>query len=151
MEDQNKTPEDKIIIPIPLTKETVQHLKVYAEKKGITAEEYLVKLIDDSIHFLQIQEKFVKDVLEWKIPRLIAAIPTDDYSLNVKFEDGTEGKYDLKASILQGGVFSALSDVEFFMKVSISENGDCITWPGEIDIGVDTIYWDVMFAADDKW
>ena len=151
MEEQKKTPEDKIIFPIPLTKETLQHLHVYAKKKGITAEEYLVKLIDDSIHFLQIQEKFVKDVLEWKIPRLITAIPTDDYSLEAKFDDGTEGKYDLKASILQGGVFSAFSDVEFFIKVSISKNGDYITWPGEIDIRADTIYWDVMFAVDDKW
>jgi len=140
-----------LVIPIPLSKETFQHLQVYANKKGFTVAEYLAKLIDDSIHFLQIQEKFKKDVEEWKIPRLIEAIPTDDYSLNVRFEGGAEGKYDLKPSILKGGVFSALSDIEFFRKISISENGDYITWPGEIDIGADSIYWDIDFWGDDKW
>jgi len=151
MQDKNKSPEDKIIIPIPLPKETVQHLLVNAKKKGITVEEYLVKLIEDSVQFLQMQEKMVKDVLEWKAPRLIAAIPNDDFSFNVKFEDGVDGKYDLNASIQQDGEFSALSDIEFFKKASINENRDFITWPGDINIGSDTIYWDVLFAADEKW
>jgi hypothetical protein len=143
--------EDNLVIPISLPKETIQHLQVIAEKRGHTVEEFLVNLIVDSVRFLRLQENVVKDFENWKVPRLIRVIPTENFGLKVTFEGDLEGEYDMKDSIEEGGVFSALADIEFFRKVSVSEYGDYISWPGKIDIGADTIYWDVMFAADDKW
>jgi hypothetical protein len=142
---------DKEWIFIQLSKVTSQQIHIYAGKKGITVEEFVIMLISDAIYHLQMTEKLQKDLRDWRIPRLIEVIPLEGYSLKVKFEGGFEGEYDMKTFIQQGGVFSALTDFKFFSHVSIGGNGDYIYWTDEIDIRADSIYFTVMRDADDKW
>jgi hypothetical protein len=145
MSDSN---EEKQTISIQLSKELAQQLRIYAEMKGNTVEEFVVVLISKSIKQFQISEKVFKSLADWKFPRLIEVTPLDDFSLKVKFEDGLEGKYDLRLSIQQGGVFSALADFSLFKQVSIGGNGNYIYWPDEIDIDRTSIYWSVLFDLD---
>jgi hypothetical protein len=143
--------EDSAFFTIRFPKETAQHIHVYAAQKGETVEEFIVELIKGTIHHFQTSEKLMKDFEEWKIPSLNNVVPFDDYVLNVKFEGGLEGKYDLKASIQQGGVFSSLSDIAYFGNVFIGGNGQFVAWPNEIEIGADSIYWGLTTDDDRKW
>ena len=34
-----------------------------------------------------------------------------------------------------------MADPEFFSKVEVGEDGDCITWPGELDFGADSLWY----------
>jgi hypothetical protein len=140
--------EEKQTITIQLSKELAQLLRFYTEMKGMTVEEFVVALISKTMKQFQTSEKVLKDLADWKFPRLIEVTPLDDFSLKIKFEDGLEGKYDLRLSIQQGGVFSALSNFSFFKQVSIGGNGSYIYWPDEIDIDGRSIYWVVLFDLD---
>ena len=34
-----------------------------------------------------------------------------------------------------------MGDPEFFAKVKVGDHGDCITWPGELDFGADSLWY----------
>lgn len=62
-----------------------------------------------------------------------------DYVVWIRFEDGTEGEVDLRAS-LRGPVFEPLKDVEFFKRVRVDPELGTITWPNGADIAPETLY-----------
>ena len=146
----SELPEDKQIIQIHLENVTLQQLQYCAEKRKLTIEEFILRLITKSISNINLAEQLERDLEEWGKSQLLEISPLDDFSIKVKFGSGLEGIYDLKPSIKQGGVFSALSDNKFFKKVEIGGFGDYITWPGDIEIGMDTIYKTVMENPDRK-
>jgi hypothetical protein len=148
MPDSSK---EKAYFSFWIPEETAQQIHGYAVQKGQNDEEFIVDMIKDAIHHIQTREKLMKDFEEWKIPRLINVVPLDDYALNIIFEGGLEGKYDLKDSIQQGGVFSALSDIAYFRLVFIGGGGQFIAWPNEIEIGSDSIYWALTSDANEMW
>lgn len=55
-----------------------------------------------------------------------------DYTVLLRFNDGTEGPVDLKDA-LWGPVFESLKQVELFGKFKLSESLGTITWPNEAD------------------
>lgn len=61
-----------------------------------------------------------------------------DFTVWVKFEDGTEGEIDL-SSELWGPVFEPLQDVDFFRRVSVAEYGT-IAWPNGADLAPEFLY-----------
>ena len=61
-----------------------------------------------------------------------------DFTVWVKFEDGTEGEIDL-SSELWGPVFEPLKDVDFFRKVSVAEYGT-VAWPNGADLAPEFLY-----------
>jgi hypothetical protein len=137
-------------ISIQLPQEVVQQGQFYAEKKGESLEEFIVKGITEDIKFLVEYEKMMKDMENEKYVRIVECKPLDNFSLRIKYDDGIEGIYDMNPSIQEGGVFAPLSDLEFFKKVDIVGDGDYISWPGEIEIGADSIYEDVLGDSDWK-
>lgn len=64
----------------------------------------------------------------------------------LKFEDGTEGEVDLKAS-LRGPVFEPLKNLDYFSKVSVSPKLGTIVWPNGADIAPETLYDRVKVAV----
>jgi hypothetical protein len=64
----------------------------------------------------------------------------DDYKLQLTFDDGKSGVLDCKPFIDKGGVFSKLSDPEFFRSVKINNELGVLTWNDEIDIAPETVY-----------
>jgi hypothetical protein len=78
---------------------------------------------------------------ELAVVRLVAVEALPQYHLRVVFSDGVEGEVDLSDLVGQG-VFSVLSDPEFFAQVSIGSGGE-IAWGDKLDICPDAVYLEV--------
>ena len=61
-----------------------------------------------------------------------------DFTIWLKFEDGTHGEIDL-ASELWGPVFEPLKDPEAFRKFEVAEYGT-IAWPNGADLAPEFLY-----------
>jgi len=61
-----------------------------------------------------------------------------DFTVWVKFEDGTEGEIDL-ASELWGPVFEALKNPEYFRNFEVAEYGT-LAWPNGADLAPEFLY-----------
>ena len=72
-------------------------------------------------------------------PVIVAVKAIDKYKLNVQFDDGIEGTYDV--SHLAGkGIFKSWDIDDNFFKVGIHEESGAISWPGELDLDSLNIY-----------
>jgi hypothetical protein len=71
------------------------------------------------------------DVIEAKYVR--------DFTIWVKFEDGSEGEIDL-AKELYGPVFEPLRDVSFFRQVRVDPELGTIVWPNGADLAPEFLY-----------
>lgn len=69
-----------------------------------------------------------------------------DYTVWVKFEDGTVGEVDLSSS-LRGPVFEPLRNVEYFKQVRVDTEIGTIVWPNGADIAPETLYARVQVVA----
>jgi len=61
-----------------------------------------------------------------------------DFTIWLKFEDGTQGEVDL-ASELWGPVFEPLKSPEYFRNFEIAEYGT-IAWPNGADVAPEFLY-----------
>ena len=66
--------------------------------------------------------------------------PNDDYSLFVRFKDGTQGVVRLRKEQLTG-VLEPLRDPTFFRQVFIADGA--VAWLGEIELAPDAMYAEV--------
>lgn len=75
--------------------------------------------------------------------------PLPNYSLRVRFVDGTEGVVDASRMILgpNAGVFAALRDPKAFARVRADSGA--VTWPGDIDLAPDAMYDEIK--ANGRW
>ena len=70
--------------------------------------------------------------------KIVLLFPIDDFQLRLKFDDGTEKKFDMKP-YFQFPVFSILKDNDLFKQVT--NRGYFIEWPVlEIDLSADTLW-----------
>ena len=70
-----------------------------------------------------------------RIVRLEARPP---FRLYVEFSDGVKGEYDMRER-LNGPVFAALHDPEYFARVRLDEYGVPV-WPNGTDIAPDALH-----------
>ncbi len=71
--------------------------------------------------------------------KVIEAKANDNYTLDLKFSDGTFRRFDVKP-YLELGVFRELKDMEYFSQVSIAYG--TVNWPNEQDIAPETLYFE---------
>ena len=71
------------------------------------------------------------DVIEAKYVR--------DFTVWVKFEDGTEGELDLSQE-LYGPIFEPLRDVSYFKQVKVNPELGTIVWPNGADLAPEFLY-----------
>ena len=71
--------------------------------------------------------------------KVIAVKANDDFSLDLKFNDGSVKRFDVKP-YLERGVFKELNDLNYFKKVLIAFG--TVRWPNEQDISPETLYID---------
>jgi len=71
------------------------------------------------------------DVIEAKYVR--------DFTVWVKFEDGTEGELDLSEE-LYGPIFEPLRDVLYFKQVKVNPELGTIVWPNGADLAPEFLY-----------
>lgn len=81
--------------------------------------------------------------------RLINVESQSDYTLKVKFLDGTIGLVDMSQLIMsnKAGVFARLRDKTIFAQVFIQYG--VVTWPGDIDLAPDAMYDEIKLHG--KW
>jgi len=72
------------------------------------------------------------------IPHVITAEYVHDYTVKLRFNDGTEASVDLRGYTERGGVFGPLRDVEYFKKFFLDLNTLC--WPNGADIAPERLY-----------
>ena len=69
-----------------------------------------------------------------------------DYTIWLRFDDGSEGEVDL-ASELEGPVFEPLRDLEVFRNFSIPPEFGTISWPNGADFAPEFLYEKLNVAA----
>jgi hypothetical protein len=77
--------------------------------------------------------------------RVIAVKALDDYQLEVRFDDATQGVVSLKESLF-GPMFEPLRDSAFFQQVNVDEFG-AVVWPNGADLAPDALYEDIRKAC----
>ena len=80
------------------------------------------------------------------LPRIIDASHIGDYTLFLRFSDGTEGEIDLERE-LTGEIFEPLKDIEFFKKFTINHEIHTIVWPNGADFAPDFLYENLHIIA----
>jgi hypothetical protein len=69
-----------------------------------------------------------------------------DYTVWVKFEDGTAGEIDLRGE-LHGPLFEPLRDLEYFRRFMVSTDLGTISWPNGADFAPEFLYERLHVAA----
>lgn len=69
--------------------------------------------------------------------KVVAVRANDDFSLDLKFADGSEKRFDVKP-YLEYGIFNELKDKNYFKRVKIAFG--TVQWPNEQDISPETLY-----------
>jgi hypothetical protein len=69
-----------------------------------------------------------------------------DYTVWLKFEDGTAGEVDLRGE-LHGPVFEPLRDLEYFRRFMVSPDLGTISWPNGADFAPEFLYERLHVAA----
>jgi len=62
-----------------------------------------------------------------------------DYTVWLKFEDGTAGEIDLRDE-LHGPLFEPLRDLEYFRRFMVSTDLGTISWPNGADFAPEFLY-----------
>lgn len=70
--------------------------------------------------------------------RIVRLETRPPYRLYVEFSDGVKGEYDMSER-LNGPVFAALRDAEYFSRVRLDEFGVPV-WPNGTDIAPDALH-----------
>jgi hypothetical protein len=71
--------------------------------------------------------------------KVVAVKASEDFSLDLKFNDGSVRRFDA-TPYLDHGVFTELRDISYFKQVRIAFG--TVQWPHEQDISPDTLYLD---------
>jgi len=62
-----------------------------------------------------------------------------DYTVWLKFEDGTAGEVDLRGE-LHGPIFEPLRDLKYFRRFMVSKDLGTISWPNGADFAPEFLY-----------
>jgi hypothetical protein len=62
-----------------------------------------------------------------------------EYTVWLRFEDGTEGEVDISRSF-RGPVFEPLRNLEYFKQVRVDAELGTIVWPNGADIAPETLH-----------
>jgi hypothetical protein len=69
--------------------------------------------------------------------KVIAVKANDDFSLDLKFDDGSTRRFDVKP-YLDYGIFKELKDENYFKRVKVALG--TVQWPNEQDISPETLF-----------
>ena len=69
--------------------------------------------------------------------KVVSVRANDDHTLDLKFDDGSVRRFDVKP-YLEYGVFKELKDRSYFKRVKIAFG--TVQWPNEQDISPETLY-----------
>ena len=70
---------------------------------------------------------------------IVEARYVSQYTVWLRFEDGTQGEVDLSAE-LYGPVFEPLKDQAFFSQVRVNPDTGTVEWPNKADFAPEFLY-----------
>jgi hypothetical protein len=73
--------------------------------------------------------------------KVLSVQANNDYTLDLKFDDGSSRRFDMKP-YLEYGIFKELKDQSYFKKVGVAFG--TVQWPNDQDIGPETLYLESM-------
>ena len=77
--------------------------------------------------------------------KITAVTANDDFSLDLRFNDGSVKRFDVKP-YLDYEVFRELKDLNYFKRVGLAF--DTVQWPNEQDISPETLYIEGLLISD---
>ena len=77
---------------------------------------------------------------------VVEARYVSEYTIWLRFEDGTTGEVDLSAE-LYGPIFEPLKDKSFFSRFSVNRETGTIEWPNRADFAPEFLYEKVHVTA----
>lgn len=80
------------------------------------------------------------------IPKVIAAQYSHDFTVHIRFADGTEGDVDL-ADELYGEVFEPLKNINIFKKLTVHPEFHTLCWPNGADLAPEFLYDRLLIPA----
>ncbi|MBI3097829.1 MAG: DUF2442 domain-containing protein [Planctomycetes bacterium] len=80
------------------------------------------------------------------IPRVIEARYARDYTLWIRFQDGTEGEVDLRDA-LTGEVFRPLRSKAYFKRFALNREMHTLTWPNGADFAPEFLHSRIAVPA----
>lgn len=80
------------------------------------------------------------------IPKVLEAEYAHDFTIHIRFSDGTEGDVDLRQE-LYGELFEPLKNAEAFSQFTIHPDFHTLCWPNGADIAPEFLYEKVQIPA----
>jgi hypothetical protein len=80
------------------------------------------------------------------IPRVEEARYVRDFTIHLRFSDGTEGDLDLRDE-LYGEVFESLKDRALFQQFFVHPEFHTLTWPNGADFAPEFLYEKILVVA----
>jgi hypothetical protein len=71
---------------------------------------------------------------------IVAVEALPKYRLHLKFDDNTQGEFDVRSAISFTGVFEPLLDENEFRKVRVNGETGTIEWPNGVDLDPVVLY-----------
>lgn len=75
-------------------------------------------------------------------PEIVDFVAVGNGVIHLKYMNGLWVENDLSDLIAIGGIYARLADDEYLAQARIGDYGHWIEWPGEVDIGADTLWED---------
>jgi hypothetical protein len=79
-------------------------------------------------------------------PRIIDAKYIKDYTLYLRFSDGSEGEVDLEQE-LEGEIFEPLKDSHYFKAFTVNQEIHTVVWPNGADFAPEFLYEKLQVLA----
>jgi hypothetical protein len=73
------------------------------------------------------------------IPIVVEAKLVQNFTLHLRFSDGTEGDVNLESE-LEGEIFQPLKDAAYFKKFAVHPELHTVTWPNGADFAPEFLY-----------
>ena len=80
------------------------------------------------------------------IPRVIDAKYIKDYTLILRFSDGSEGEVNFEQE-LEGEIFKPLRDIPYFKNFIVDQELHTIVWPNGADFAPEFLYEKLQVLA----
>jgi hypothetical protein len=80
------------------------------------------------------------------IPRVIDAKYIKDYTLYLRFSDGSNGEVDLEQK-LDGEIFEPLRDITYFKYFTVNYELHTVVWPNGADFAPEFLYEKLQVLA----
>lgn len=98
----------------------------------------------------KIYDRYARRIIEFKDianAQVAEARPLNDYFVEVRFNDGRHGVYDMEP-YLKYDLFKPLRDRAFFEKLYVRRIDGTVAWPGDIDLAPERMWTDMEPLAD---